>query len=146
MSLTGISTLDNATQDANIWLNEISAGAHWGDKKRSYRLLRATLHALRDWLNSNEAADLGAQLPMLIRGIYYEGWNPSATPLPERKLEAFYDRVQRDFKMDPLGNPQLSVSAVFAVLSKHITKGEIDQIRNTMRKDLRDLWPSQGDK
>ena len=142
MSPTGISVLDNATQDVNIWLNEISEQAHWTDKNRSYRLLRSTLHALRDWLGVDEAADLGAQLPMLVRGIYYEGWNPSATPVPERELDEFYERIQRDFKTDPLRNPQLAVSAVFAVLSNHITRGEIDQIINTMRKELRALWPA----
>lgn len=141
MSQTGISVLDNATQDVNIWLNEISKQAYLDDKNRSYRLLRATLHALRDWLGVDEAADLGAQLPMLIRGIYYEGWNPSGTPVPERTLEEFYERVQRDFKVDPLKNPKMSVAAVFAALSAHVTEGEISQIRNTMRKELRDLWP-----
>lgn len=142
MSPTGISVLDNATQDVNIWLNEISKHANWEDKNRSYRVLRATVHALRDWLGVDEAADLGAQLPILIRGIYYEGWNPSATPLPERDLEDFYQRVQREFKTDPLHNPQLAVSAVFAVLANHVTRGEIDQIINTMRKELRALWPA----
>ena len=141
MAPTGISVLDNATQDVNIWLNEISQHVHWEDKNRSYRLLRTTLHALRDWLNVDEAADLAAQLPILIRGIYYEGWNPSSTPVPDRGLEDFYERVQRDFKTDPLDNPMLAVSAVFATLSNHVTKGQIDQVRNSMRKELRDLWP-----
>lgn len=142
MSRTGISVLDNATQDVNIWLNEISEREHSEDKNRSYRLLRATLHALRDWLGVDEAADIGAQLPMLIRGIYYEGWNPSATPVPERTLEEFYARIQRDFKTDPLRNPKMSVSSVFAVLAGHVTKGEITHVKNTMRKELRELWPT----
>ena len=142
MSHTGISVLDNAAQDVNIWLKEISQQVHWDDKNRSYRLLRATLHTLRDWLSADEAADLGAQLPILIRGIYYEGWNPSAAPVPERKLEQFYDRVQADFKTDPLSNLPLCVSAVFSVLSQHVSKGEIDHVRNSMRKDLRSLWPA----
>lgn len=142
MSHTGISILDNATQDVNIWLNDVSKHAHWDDKNRSYRLLRATLHTLRDWLSVDEAADLAAQLPLLIRGIYYEGWDPSGTPVPERKLEQFYQRIQHEFRTDPLKNPQLCVSAVFAVLSKHVSKGQIDQVRNSMRKDLRNLWPA----
>ena len=142
MSHTGISVLDNATQDVNIWLNDVSKHAHWDDKNRSYRLLRATLHTLRDWLSVDEAADLAAQLPLLIRGIYYEGWNPSATPVPERKLEQFFDRIQHEFRTDPLKNPQLCVSAVFAVLSERVSKGEIDQVKNSMRKELRNLWPA----
>jgi uncharacterized protein (DUF2267 family) len=32
------------------------------------------LHALRDRLPPEIAVHLSAQLPMLVRGIYYEGW------------------------------------------------------------------------
>jgi uncharacterized protein (DUF2267 family) len=142
MSDTGIATLDGATSQANIWLNEIEQKAHLDDKNHAYRLLRATLHALRDWLNVDEAADLGAQLPTLVRGIYYEGWNPSATPTHPRTKDDFVAAVQRAFPADPLRNPDLAIRAVFAVLNRHVSAGQVEQMRHALQKPLRELWPA----
>ena len=141
MSETGIATLDGATNQANVWLNQIEQAAHLDDRNHAYRLLRATLHALRDWLSVDEAADLGAQLPTLLRGVYYEGWNPSATPAHPRGKEDFVARVQHDFRADPLKNPDLAIHAVFTVLNRHVTTGQIEQVRHALQKPLRDLWP-----
>ena len=144
MSETGIATLDGATNQVNVWLNEVGQAAHLDDKAHAYRLLRATLHAVRDWLGVDEAADLGAQLPTLLRGIYYEGWNPSATPARPRAKEDFVARVQRAFAADPLKNPDLAISAVFAVLDRPVTAGQIAQVRHALQKPLRELWPGSG--
>lgn len=141
MADTGIASLDNATHQANVWLNELTDLMYWDDKQHSYRLLRSVLHALRDWMNTDEAADLGAQLPMLVRGIYYEGWNPSATPVRERNKDDFVARLQADFKTDPLSNPDLGITAVLTVLANHLNHGELKQVRDSMQKPLRDLWP-----
>lgn len=141
MSNTGIATLDGATNQANIWLNEVAQAAHLDDANHAYRLLRATLHTLRDWLSVDEAADLGAQLPTLVRGIYYEGWNPSATPTHPRAKEDFVASVQAAFPADPLRNPDLAIRAVFLVLNRHVTAGQIEQMRQALKKPLRELWP-----
>ncbi len=141
MADTGIASLDNATHQVNVWLNELTDLMHWDDKQHSYRLLRSVLHALRDWMNPDEAADLGAQLPMLVRGIYYEGWNPSATPVTERNRDDFVARLQTDFKTDPLGNPDAAITAVLTVIASHLNHGELIQVRDTMQKPLRELWP-----
>jgi uncharacterized protein (DUF2267 family) len=69
MSFTGLPIFDETVQLSNVWLNELMDELDWDDKKRAYRVLRATLHALRDRLTPHEAAHLGAQLPMLIRSL-----------------------------------------------------------------------------
>jgi uncharacterized protein (DUF2267 family) len=71
MSALGLKIIDESVQQANIWFNEVDYRTGWDNKQRSYRLLRAVLHALRDHMNPDEAAQLSAQLPILIRGIYY---------------------------------------------------------------------------
>jgi uncharacterized protein (DUF2267 family) len=141
MSHTGIAVLDGAADVANGWLNELEQLSHLDDRQHAYRLLRSSLHALRDWLNADEAANLGAQFPLLIRGIFYEGWNPSATPVHPRTKDDFIRAVQSAFPGDPLRNPDLAVGGFFALLNRHVSAGQIQQMRNALQKPLRDLWP-----
>ena len=108
---------------------------------RTYRLLRATLHALRDRLPVNEAVHLGAQLPMIIRGFYYEGWQPAHKPVKERRKEEFLGHIEEAFKIDPNEDNEELVRAVFRLLANHVSAGEIDQVRHSLPKDLQTLWP-----
>ncbi|ADZ69526.1 DUF2267 domain-containing protein [Polymorphum gilvum] len=142
MATTGITALDHSVQVAAEWLNELSDRLDWPrDNRASYLLLRTVLHAVRDWLNPDEAADLAAQLPLLVRGVYYEGWNPSSTPVHPRSKTAFMERIDKAFSKDSLADPEAAVSAVFWLLDRHVSGGEIEQVRHAMRKELRDLWP-----
>lgn len=131
-----------AAQQAQQWVNELAEDLDWNER-RSYHLLRCVLHTLRDWLSSEEMADLSAQLPVLIRGIYLEGWKPHATPVLERKKEDFIERVQEAFSDDLLNDPDAAVAAVFRLLDRHVSHGEIVQVRNSMKKSLRGLWPAE---
>ncbi len=141
MNGTGITSIDHSTQVTAEWLNEICDRLDWADNRRAYLLLRTVLHGLRDWMTVDEAADLAAQLPLLVRGIYYEGWNPSATPAHPRAKADFMERVEQAFNKEPLDDPDGAVAAVFAILEKHVSKGEVDQVRKAMRKEIRELWP-----
>ncbi len=73
MSMTGLDVFDTTVQKTNIWLKEIMEALGWENKHKAYLALRATLHALRDRLIFEEAVQFAAQMPMLIRGLYYEG-------------------------------------------------------------------------
>lgn len=140
MKTTGITALDHAPQVVAEWLNLLQAELGWTDRGRAYMLLRETLHALRDFLTVDEAADLAAQLPLLLRGIYFEGWIPSKTPAHPRAVDDFLARVTKPFTDDPLIEPDAAVTAVFSVLRRQISFGEYDQITQAMRKSVRDLW------
>ena len=140
MSALGAKIIDNAAQQANIWINEVNDATGWENKQRAYRLLRATLHVLRDHLSVDEAAQLGAQMPVLIRGIFFEGWNPSKTPVVIRSADAFVDRLQLDFRTDPLGDPDQAIAAVLQVLRKHISSGEMEDVVNGFTTDVRALF------
>jgi len=140
MKTTGIPRLDNAPQAVAEWLNLLCDDLGWSDKKRAYRLLRETLHALRDFLTTAEAADLGAQLPLLLRGIYYDGWNPATTPAHPRGKQGFMARVAAAFTQDPLGDTEEAVVAVVDLLRRQVSAGEIDQVASALRKPLRELW------
>ncbi len=94
MTATGLKIIDDAAQSTNEWVNDVNERTGWDHKHRAYRLLRSVLHAIRDHLSADEAAQLAAQMPVLIRGVFYDGWNPSKTPVKERTREAFVERIQ----------------------------------------------------
>jgi len=141
MTHTTISSFTQAAQQAQQWVNELAADLNW-EERRAYALLRSVLHTLRDWLSPEELADLSTQLPVLIRGILFEGWTPDGDPDWGRNKGDFTFRVARDFKGETLYDAGSAVSAVFRLLDRHVSAGEISQVRNSMRKSLRDLWPA----
>jgi uncharacterized protein (DUF2267 family) len=141
MSATGFESIDHTVQLTHVWINELDSSLGWNNKHRSYRLLRTVLQAVRDWLPVNEAADLGAQLPMLLRGVYYEHWRPAATPVKERGKADFMARVDHAFITDPIAYTPEAVTRVFELLSDKIGAGEIEDVRHVLPAELRALWP-----
>jgi len=141
MSQTGLAQFDSTLQTTNIWLREVMESLEWEDRHRAYQALRAVLHALRDRLTVDEVVTLGAQLPMLVRGCYYEGWHLADKPLKERKKEAFLAHVAEAFRDSPEVDPEKVTRAVFQVLARHVTTGEIEGIKHCLPAELRLLWP-----
>lgn len=140
MSFTGIRAFDSTVQTTNIWLNDLADQLGWQDKQRAYHALTAVLHALRDRLPLEQAVGLGAQLPMLIRGIYYEGWHPVDKPLKERKKEAFLRHVASAFRSDDHIDAEEVARAVFQVIGKHVSRGEVKHVKLTLPEEIRSLW------
>jgi uncharacterized protein (DUF2267 family) len=139
---TGLDVFDSTVQKTNLWLKDIMEALGWDDRHKAWEGLRATLHALRDRLTVEEAVHLGAQLPLLVRGIYYDGWRPSVTPHKERHLEAFLAPIRTQFRNDPRVDAEEVARAVFRVLAHSITAGEIQDIRHGLPKELNMLWPT----
>ena len=141
MSTVGLESIDHTVQLTHAWINELDARLVWDSKSRTYRLLRTVLQALRDWLQPNEATDLAAQLPTLLRGVYYEHWRPAVTPVKERSRAAFLARIDHAFTTDPIVDTPEVVSRVFEFLTDKIGTGEIEDVRHALPSDLRALWP-----
>lgn len=140
MSFTGIRAFDSTIQTTNIWLNDLADRLGWQDKQRAYHALTAVLHALRDRLPLEQAVGLGAQLPMLIRGFYYEGWHPAGKPIKERKKEEFLSHVRSAFRDDDDIDAEKVAQAVFQVIAKHVTPGEVKHVKITLPEEIRSLW------
>jgi uncharacterized protein (DUF2267 family) len=141
MSVNAIAPIERAVHTTNTWLNELMQELGWEDRQRAYHGLGAVLHALRDRLTVEEAADLGAQLPMLIRGLYYEGWNPNAKPVKQRKREDFLAHIAAAFRGQPEVFPEAITWAVFKVLQRHVSAGEIGDVKHVLPAPIRSLWP-----
>lgn len=133
---------DTTMQKTQVWLNDVMQELAWENKPhKAYLALRTVLHALRDRLTVEEAMQLGAQLPMLVRGFYYEGWTLKNKPHKERHKEQFLEHVREAFRDDVTVNPQQVVRAVFRVLQRHTSPGEIDDVKQVMPKAFQELWP-----
>jgi uncharacterized protein (DUF2267 family) len=125
----------------NLWVKEVSDTLHWDDHQKAYHGLRAVLHALRDRLPVAEAAHLGAQLPMLVRGFYYDEWKPASTPVKFKTAQDFYDAVKRNFAADQNVNPKRLAEAVLGLLGRHLAPGELEKLQSIFPPHLREIWP-----
>jgi uncharacterized protein (DUF2267 family) len=141
MSMTGLDVFDTTVHKTNAWLKDLMQELGPPDRHRAYRSLRAALHALRDRLTVEEVAQFGAQLPMLIRGFYYEGWDPTDVPRKERHLEQFLARIEQGLRGDDNLPPEVVARAVFAVLERRVTEGEIEDVKHILPEPIRQLWP-----
>lgn len=142
MPTTGLSTFDATVQKTNEVLKDIEAAYGWPKHRRgqSYAALRAVLHALRDRLTVQEASDFAAQLPILIRGLFFHNWNPSKVAIKMGK-EEFLERVRQDFNYEIEGCIEQLIKTVFVALSRYVSEGELEDIRATVPKDMVHLVP-----
>ncbi|MDX9973589.1 MAG: DUF2267 domain-containing protein [FCB group bacterium] len=145
MSMTGLPAFDSTLQKTHEWLNELQHEMNLETRQTAYLVLRAGIHALRDRLPVDEVAHLGAQLPMLIRGFYYEGWRPSDSPLRIRTKDEFLALMRESLQVAPAGqessiDAEEAVRAVFRLLGRQLSPGEIESIRRIMPEGLRELW------
>jgi uncharacterized protein (DUF2267 family) len=140
MTMTGLDAFDRAIHKANDWLQDIMYELNWQDRHRAYLALRATLHALRDRLSLEEAVHLGAQLPMLVRGFYYDGWTLTGKPVKERRKEEFLAHIKAAFHDGDIDAEQV-VRAIFKLLAHRVSQGEIKDIKQILPKELAELWP-----
>ncbi|MFC6488826.1 DUF2267 domain-containing protein [Nitratireductor sp. GCM10026969] len=140
MTATGLDVFDKTTQTTNIWLNEIMADLG-NDRQVAWHVLGAVLHALRDRLPMELSTHLGAELPLLIRGLYYDQYQPAQQPEVTRSLEAFLERVQEGLKnIRPVDSVDATRS-VFRVVAHRIDLGQSAKVREALPKDVQALWP-----
>lgn len=140
VSSTGLEVFDETLHKTNTWLKEIAQALDL-DRHGAYQVLRAVLHCLRDRLTINEAAQLGDQLPMLIRGIYYEAWHPAGKTDKIRSRDEFITGITaRIAKMQPI-DTEKAARAVFQILENHVSPGEIDDVIHVLPQEIRMLWP-----
>jgi len=140
MSATGLEVLDKSIQTTNIWLNALMAELG-PDRQVAWKVLSTVLHKLRDRLPLSLAAHLGAQLPLVVRGVYYDQFEPAKLPV-DCKLEAFIEEIAEWLSDARPIDPRLATQAVFALLSHRVERGQIEKIKDALPQDLRAFWNS----
>jgi uncharacterized protein (DUF2267 family) len=135
-----IGVFEQTLAKTNHWLDALGLALGTDDREHCYHALKAVLHTLRDRLPVGEAADLGAQLPMLIRGFYYEGWRPAGRRPAYRHKRQFVDRVHRRIPQLDEAEIERVTTAVFGLLSSELAGGEPGQVRRALPAEVRELW------
>jgi len=141
MVMSALKYLSGAVSETEAWIDDVMHRLGWHDRERVYLVLLATLHALRDSLPRDGAIYLGAQLPPLLRGLYYEGWHPDAH-LAAKSRNAFLQRIHDSVHRDPGIDVEEAARAVFAALAARLPAGEVEVAKAATPKPLHDLWPS----
>lgn len=137
MSLTGVDSLDRAIDKANAWLADIDAGFGTDDRRLAYRVLRAWLHCLRDRLSVEVAAHFAAQLPELLRGVFFDGWNPSRVPQKYDRAE-YVTRFAHEARVRD-SDVAKAAGVATAVARKHMSAGVVAQAFERLPAGLREL-------
>jgi uncharacterized protein (DUF2267 family) len=140
MSASGLDVFDKTLQTTNIWLDEIKSELG-PDRQVAWKALSVVLHKIRDRIPVPLAAHLGAELPLLVRGVYYDQFQPSKQPANWDRA-AFVAEVQRWMSDIRPVNPEQAIHAVFGVLSRHLPPGQIEKVKGALPEELRQMWNS----
>jgi uncharacterized protein (DUF2267 family) len=136
--LDDVDVIDITVQKTYRWIEEISEELGGIGRREAYRVMRAFLQTVRDRLTVDQAAELATQLPMLVRGIYYEGWVPSRAPIKmkaEELAEVFIERAILPPDREALN--ELKVAA--RVMRRHLSAGETADLLANLPPDIRQM-------
>ena len=129
---------DHAMSKTMEWLKDVQTELGLDNLNDAYRYTKGVLHAMRDRLPVNEATEFAAQLPVLMMGMYYSGWTPKNKPEKMHTMDEFLDRVLMELPkgVDPLRVTQ----GVIRVLERHVSPGEMDDVRDNFPEGMKELW------
>jgi uncharacterized protein (DUF2267 family) len=130
---------DHTTEKANVWIKDMMRELQTDDPRIAYHALGAALQTVRDAMRIDEAAQLAAQLPLLVRGLFYEGWRPAATPVHARRPGEILELFERKSGEGWGVEPERAIVALFAVLKRHVSAGEIHSLERVLPRKLAEL-------
>ena len=132
--------INSTVQKTYEWLSDLEEELQTNDRQIAYHAFRAVFHALRDRLPVVEVADLAAELPTLLRGVYYEGWMPANKP-DKLNLEEFLERIEKNYGAPVPADPVRLLEAVLIVLEMHIAPGQMGHIYGALPREIQNMWP-----
>jgi len=147
MSHTNVSHLSHACQQAQEWIKALAAHPPFEVEDQAYSYARAVLHTLRDRLTVEEAVHFGSQLPLLIRGMYYDGWKPSRVPDKIKSVSDFYARVEESFRGFVIASavdPMEATDAVLRFLEERIDAGEMRHVKGQLPRELQRMFGQEA--
>ena len=143
MSATGLEVFDKTIHTTNTWLGEVMEKLG-PDRQVAWHALGAVLRAVRDRIPLALAAHLGEQLPLLVRGTYYDQWRPSEQPEKWRSADEFISIVSDELRQVRPVNVRDAARTVFQVLNRYVEPNQIAKVREALPEEVRRLWPLNG--
>ena len=137
MSVRSVDSVERSVRKTNEWLNDLTGELGSADEEAAWRILRAYLQVHRDRLTVEEAAHLAAQLPHVLRGVFYEGFDPSHQPEKIRDRDTFLARVAERAQLPDPAEAEPVAAATTRVLRRRITEGELDDALSQLPKEIR---------
>jgi uncharacterized protein (DUF2267 family) len=139
MSVSSVDTIDRTVHKTNEWVAQLANELGTDDRESAWRVLKAYLQLLRDRLTIDESAHLAAQLPHLLRGVFYEGFDPGHQPEKIRDRDGFLTRFAEGAGLADAGAAEQAAAAVTRVLRRHVTAGELDDVMVQLPPEIREL-------
>jgi uncharacterized protein (DUF2267 family)/nucleotide-binding universal stress UspA family protein len=133
-------TVEHTLRTTNRWLRDVRIRLGEKHSHHAFRVLRAVLHVLRDHLSVDHVASLAAQMPLLLRGILYEGWDPTGKPEKRRHKADFVAEVYAALAPELLDRAEVAIHAVLVALGNHLTPGEATKLKRALPHEIRELW------
>lgn len=126
---------DTAVQKGNIWLKDIEKAGKLRSRFQAYAALRSVLHALRDCLPPAEAVKFSAQMPLLVKGVFFDGWK--VAPKPARMTRTDFNAcIRRGLKEETGVEPATALKAVLDAMCRHISPTVLDGIEPVLPREV----------
>lgn len=140
MATTGLEVFDKTLHTTNLWLDEISEEIG-PDRHLAWHVLGTVLRSIRDEMQVEQSAHFAAQLPLLVRGAYFDQYRPATQPATTRSHDDFVGRIRHDLEGSRRVNPERAAAAVMRTLNRHVSEGQIRKVRDALPKGVRAIWP-----
>ncbi len=138
MSMTGLDVFDRAVQRANEWLIDLAEElGKDDDRPYAYRVLRTYLHIVRDRVTPEQAVDFASQLPLLLCGVFYDGWHPTTTPATYRDAATFLDRLVDGAQLAGPTEASIVAEATTRMLRRRMAASQVDELLDALPEAIR---------
>ena len=126
--------------EGNRIINEVAYQLD-ADRNQAARVTRAVLHAIRDRIPSDDAIQFAQGLPMALKGIFIDRYDPSKTPVTIRNKERFIDFIRSKNPAAEIDFPDresviFALQAVFYVLENNMSYGQVQQIKQMLNMEI----------
>ncbi len=134
--------LGKYVEAGNRFINEVCSELGIEDGQQALRITRAVLHAVRDRLLPDDAVQFAQGLPMMIKGIYFDQYDLSKTPVRIRDAEEFLSFVREKDRfgaVEDFRSPKdvvIAMQAVFRVLENNMEYRQVEQVKDELPAEV----------